>query len=72
LRLIRNVGDEPEFEFWGYSLMSSFLDEDTHKLARKLLPHWWGRQLSIPFGWVYRGQFDSGKQKAKPHPDPQP
>ena len=61
LRLIRNVGDEPEFEFWGYSLTTSFLNEATHKLERKVMPHLWGRQTSVAFGWVYRGQFDAGK-----------
>lgn len=60
LRLIRNVGDEPEFIYWGNYVIITFLNEDTRKLQRKTLPHLWGRQTSVAFGWVYRGQFDSG------------
>lgn len=60
LRLLRNTGDEPEFEFFGGSVTITLLDEDTHKLRRQTLPHAWGRMRSIAFGWIYRGQFDSG------------
>jgi hypothetical protein len=60
LMLIRNVGDEPEFEYWGFSLTQSFLNEDTHKLVKKTLPHGSGRKTSVEFGWLYRGQFESG------------
>ena len=61
LRLIRNTGDDPEFEFWGYSMTTSVLNEVTHKLERRVLPHLWGRQVSLAFGWIYRGQFNNGK-----------
>jgi hypothetical protein len=61
LRFIRNAGDDPEFEFWGYSVTISVLNEETHKLERRMLPHLWGRQVSVAFGWIYRGQFNNGK-----------
>jgi hypothetical protein len=60
LRLIRGVGEEAPFEFWGYSLLTSQLNERTHKLEAKMLPHLWGRLVSCSFGWVYRGQIDMG------------
>lgn len=60
LKLIRSAGDEPEFEYWGYSLTTSFLNERTHKLEKKALPHLCGRLKSQTSGWVYRGQFDTG------------
>jgi hypothetical protein len=61
LRFIRNAGNDPEFEFWGYSVTTSALNESTHKLERRVLPHLWGRQVSVAFGWIYRGQFNNGK-----------
>lgn len=60
LKLIRSAGDEPEFEYWGYSLTTSFLNESTHKLQRKTVPHLFGRLKSQSSGWVYRGEFDAG------------
>jgi hypothetical protein len=65
LMCIRNVADEPEFEYWGRGVTVSLLNERTHKLERKTLPHSSGRMKSVVFGWVYRGQFDSGKMHGR-------